>query len=136
MSKVSGGYGTGVAGLCRLALLFTLAAAASGCTSMQALERESAARSIEPGDTVFVSIRDGRELELAFDGWSSDGLTGTDETGILQKIDNEDIDNVQVKRLSVWKNVGLAVVVVGILAKGADDIVDGIEEALEVDEEN
>ncbi len=73
-----------------------------------------------------------RLRELAFDAWSSDGLTGTDETGILQKIDNDDIENVRVKKFSVWKNVALGAAIFGVAAVLAvDDTVDAIEGVFE-----
>lgn len=132
MGRVSGGYGSCAPGLRGLTLLLVLVSALSGCTSMQALDRESAARSIDAGDTVFVSTQNGRELELAFDAWSSDGLTGTDDAGILQKIDNEDIENVRVKKFSVWKNVALGAAILGVAAALAvDDTVDAIEGVFE-----
>lgn len=106
--------------LCWAAML-----AASGCTTMQPVERQSAAESIEPGDAVFVDTRDGRELELVFADWTSEALTGTDETGILQKIENEDIARVEVQRVSVAKSVGLGVLAAGVVAAAAGGGGDG-----------
>lgn len=89
--------------------------ALSGCTTMQTVEPQAASE-LEPGQTVFVSLRDGSEVELSFMDWTSEGLTGTDETGILQKYESEDIARVGVQRYSTAKSVGLGVAVVAIAA--------------------
>lgn len=102
---VASGRNAGVAAL----LCACLAVLAAGCTTMQPLERETAAREIEPGETVLVTTHDGRELELFFDDWTSEALTGTDELGIAQKVENEDIARVEVKRFAPMKSAGLVV---------------------------
>lgn len=96
--------------------------AASGCTTLHTVEPQGEAGTsggIEPGETVVVSLRDGRELELSFVDWTSAGLTGTDEVGILQKIESRDIARVEVERYSVVRSIGVGVAVLGVAAAAA-----------------
>lgn len=95
--------------------------AAAGCTTLQTVDQSGAAHTIEPGDTVVVTMRDGRELGLAFGDWTDEALTGTDEAGILQKIDREDIARVEVRRYSVLRSIGVGAVVAGVALAAASD---------------
>ena len=116
-------------GYAALRVLVVFAAAAAGCTTMQAVEQPSAERMIDPGDTVFVSVQDGRRLELEFAEWTAEALSGSEvSSGILQRIRNETIDRVEVEKYSVLMNVGLGVV---ILAMGAAIGADAFERGLD-----
>lgn len=118
--RVHGGRGA-----CRFALAGCLALLAAGCTTLQPVDRQSAVRDLEPGDEILVTTRDGRELELLFGDWTSQALTGSDELGLLQSVENDDIASVQVERHSTARSVGLGAAVaaflVGIAAAASDD---------------
>lgn len=91
----------------------------SACTTMQPVDRQSAATTLEPGDAVVVTMHDDSQFELVFDDWTSEALLGTDAYGIRQKIDNDDIARVEIERTSMARSVGLGLAVVGMLAAGA-----------------
>ncbi len=93
----------------------------AGMPTVTQVSRVGGASPIEPGEMVVVSLQDGRELELSFESWTSAGLTGTDETGILQKIEPEGIARVEVERYSPLRSIGLGIVVIGVVAAAAYD---------------
>ncbi|MGH8196292.1 MAG: hypothetical protein ACREQ8_18140 [Woeseiaceae bacterium] len=129
MSKLAGRRKPAVAGgrpwsreVHSLIVYFSCAAmlVASGCATMHTVDPQAESE-IEPGERVVVSLQDGREVELSFESWTSAGLTGTDETGILQKIEPEDIARVEVERYSPLRSIGLGIVVIGVVAAAAYD---------------
>lgn len=99
---------------CCVAMLAT-----SACTTMQPVDRQSAATMLEPGDRIVVTTHDDSQFELVLDDWTSEALLGTDEFALRQKIDNDDIARVEIERTSMAKSVGLGLVVVGVIAAGA-----------------
>jgi hypothetical protein len=112
----AGVAGSRVAGAARAACIGVAMLVGSGCTTMQPIDRATAASTVEPGQTVLVTTHDGRELELFLDDWTSEALTGTDELGLAQKIENDDIARVEVERVSIARSVGLGVAIVGVAA--------------------
>jgi len=100
--------------------------AASACTTMHTVERPApgAPMPLEVGETVTVSLRDGNHLELSFVEWTADRLAGTDSNGILHRIAAEDIAELEVKRHSLLRTIGVGLVIAGLVLAVASDSAD------------
>ena len=79
---------------------------------------------VEVGETVTVSLRDGGSLELSFVEWTADRLAGTDSNGILHRIAAEDIAELEVKRHSLLRTIGVGLVIAGLVLAVASDSAD------------
>ena len=110
-----------LAGLTPRALAVWLCAAtiagAPGCTAMRTIEAPAAQESwaeIQAGDTVALTLRDGRQVELKFVERTDQAVTGRDASGTSLTVESTDIESAKVERLSAGRNVLLGVTVVGV----------------------
>lgn len=95
-----------------------LSACLIGCTSMKAVERPavSAPSQIIVGDEVRVTTKAGKAYALEITEMADDAMIGRDDAGKLWKVPFEQIQTLEVEKLSAGKTAGATFAGVGVAA--------------------
>ncbi len=92
-----------------------------GCTTMKAVERPtpSTANEVIVGDDVRVTTKAGKTYELEVTAVAETSMTGREKTGKLWKVPFDQIQTLEVEKVSAAKSAGLGLAVTVLLGIAA-----------------